>query len=321
MREGAVMTSCLACGADASKQLQTVSAAEQHSYLAAGRKEIRKLLDQALPSSSQLYEMRKCGSCGLEFTSPPQAPDEGWYAHAYAALNLYPERRWEYSLVLNDAEPGQHFIDIGCGSGEFLRMCSERGHAALGLDFAEAAVRTCLEAGLDAQVIDLETGQINRHGPAPDHIVAFHVLEHLDRPASIFELARQVGVAGTRLWISVPSDRRPTRRFGQGDCLDQPPHHMTRWTPLALERIGVRHGWQLQRLAYEPLSVRGRLWSEATHTRVYRSLIGMPGSRPKWIERAVRWGLLPVSGARVLRTWHAMSGFSMTAQYEQVENG
>lgn len=93
----------------------------------------------------------------------------------------------------------EHLIDIGCGTGEFITLVAERGHAGrlCGLDAspsaAAAAARVPGAAGVRATAEQI---------PAPDGawdcLTARHMLYHLDDPvAALREFRRIVRPGGT----------------------------------------------------------------------------------------------------------------------------
>jgi hypothetical protein len=76
--------------------------------------------------------------------------------------------------------------------------------------------------GLNVTRMDLNAPAAAPQNGAVPQMAAFHVVEHIDRPATLFAHAAARAADSAHLWISVPSDRRPTRRFGVRDFLDQP---------------------------------------------------------------------------------------------------
>lgn len=306
---------CPACGCPDTHELERVDVAEQHQLYAANEASSRARLDRAMATTADAYQMLRCNGCGLEFASPLKAPPEEWYQAAYAALDLYPARRWEFGKALENASPDDFVVDFGCGAGAFLKSCRDRSIPAVGFDFSDSAIQRCHEQGLDARKLAVDVSSGLSGSRRATLVTAFHVLEHLDAPQGLFLRASQASAANARLWISVPSDRRPSRWFGHTDFLDQPPHHMTRWSERALAAIGERTGWVLRRLHYEPLTLRGTLWSIAAHSPVYRHLAEHGCLAGKTRERMVRWFLYPWALGRRLMMANQLSGFTMLAEF------
>lgn len=73
-------------------------------------------------------------------------------------------------------------VDVGCGRGEFLSLCSEEGISAIGFDSNERAVADLVAKGLDARlglVPSCFEGVADR---SIGTVVAMHVVEHLPFP-------------------------------------------------------------------------------------------------------------------------------------------
>lgn len=150
--------------------------------------------------------------------------------------------------------------------------CQKHGLPAFGIDFSEDGVAECLAKGLAARQVDLNEIASASDADRFQQMAAFHFVEHLDQPVTLFEQAASRALPSASLWVSVPSDLRPSRYFGDRDFLDQPPHHMTRWASEAFREIGIRHGWRLVQVFYEPMPMRTALWSISVCTPSVLSL-------------------------------------------------
>jgi SAM-dependent methyltransferase len=304
---------CPACGNNAFESREPVSVADQHTLYAPDDELTQRALTAAASEAALHYQMLCCTRCGLEFCDPMTAPSAEWYRLAYRTLNLFSLDRWEFDEILSHIPQGASVFDLGCGTGIFLDRCRKRGRAGSGVDFSEDAVAGCIAKGLDVRRMDLNAPATNS-GPVA-HIAALHFLEHIERPAVLFEHAAAKAEPSAHLWISVPSDRRPTRRFGNRDYLDQPPHHMTRWTPEAFRLAGRPHGWRLVETLYEPLSFQAALWSITAYSPRYKEWDSAGRFRNRLVEKAYRVLVLPATLVRYLRRERRLSGFSMLAHF------
>jgi SAM-dependent methyltransferase len=221
---------------------------------------------------------------------------------------------------LSALDSSQQVADIGCGSGEFLRCCRAAGVPATGFDFSRTAVMSCRDGGLDARILSgvdsgNDGGVAGVDGPVTC-ATAFHVLEHLSEPARLFRIVASISSRIDKLFVSVPSDRRPSRFFGEVDLLDQPPHHLTRWTPAALREFARSAGWRMASFQYEPLSLRADLWHRAIRMRPYKSFA--VDGRASWAERSLRYLLYPSALIARMAGNCGMSGFSMLGRFDRV---
>jgi len=304
---------CPACKCNTLQSCETVSVENQHKLYAPDNEATQRALTAAASDTALHYQMLRCTRCGLEFSDPMTAPSATWYGLAYRTLDLFSLERWEFGEVLSRIPNGSSVFEFGCGSGNFLARCQEDGRMGSGMDFSRDAVASCVAKGLAVQQMDLNTIAVGS-GPVPN-IVAFHFLEHVERPTVLFEHAAAKAAPSAHFWISVPSDRRPTRRFGIGDYLDQPPHHMTRWTTEAFRQVGKPHGWRLVEVLYEPISLRAALWSITAHSRRYQEWQSAGRFEDHFVERAYRALVLPGALLRLLWSERQLSGFSMLAHY------
>jgi hypothetical protein len=187
--------------------------------------------------------------------------------------------------------------------------------SALGVDFSQDAVENCHKLGLSAKQVDLNESIANSDAAHFHQMVAFHVLEHLDRPSVLFESAEVRAEAEAHFWVSVPGDRRSSRYFNDRDFLDQPPHHMSRWSPGAFEEIGKRFGWRLAEILYEPIGLRSSVWSITVYSPGYRRWKEAGRFQNRWIERGFRTAMMPIALLRRLSVDRRITGFSMLAHF------
>lgn len=306
---------CPACGNSAAASVGRLEIAEQMRIYAQHDEVTARELLSRLGLAFAAYDVMSCQECGLQFSEPPQAPTGEWYAYAYGALALHAGDRWEFDYVARHVTPDESIGEIGCGRGLFLEKCRVQGLPAFGIDFSESSIRACQEQGLGASAVDINDPQLAGLPFTPSVVVSFHVLEHLERPAQLFELAGQWLRADGTLWVSVPSDRCSARLVGPHQPLDEPPHHLTRWTGEALRRIGARHGWQLCDLIYERLSLRQRLWILTCQHGWYAKLCGLPGLRTRTADRLLRYTLYPSVALANWRKLQQLTGLSMLARF------
>jgi SAM-dependent methyltransferase len=310
---------CPACQCTIGEVVQRIDLASQHRHYSKDEL-LQKQLTTLAEVPNHMVEMVKCDFCGLEYAKPLRAPGAAWYSLVYEALDLYPAKRWEFEFVLKTVAIRETLGELGSGSGEFLRLCQQAGVSASGVDFSQQAVDSCVRAGLVAKRIDLknETAAFPG-GVRPDVIVAFQVLEHLESPRALFTCARHWASSHGRLWIAVPSNRRPSRFLRERDFLDEPPHHMTRWTESALVRIAEGTGWQCRRVIYEPIDWSTKLWWLSTHSNSYKRLQGAGLLTNRWLERLLRTVLAPSAWVQSIFHGSSISGQTMLAEYARTD--
>ena len=310
-----MIINCPACHCQSVVPLESIKHEEQHSNYAPDNKAVQKMLcDEAAKAAPLGYQMHLCNGCGLEFANPLKAPNAEWYGHAYASISLYPSARWEYGHTLTRMSSGESIIDLGCGSGFYLQLCQKAGLKAAGLDFAASAVQSCQASGLDVELLDLTLS-----APISDRrfdcLTAFHVLEHMDSPQGLFAYAALLARKGSRFYISIPGRYRASRYYEERDFLDQPPHHMSRWTEQALREVTGSTEWKCVAVEHEPIGYWIKLWEISRHTAFYTNLMGK--AQKYWLmDKLARVLLLPYAVWASASKHQCLTGFSMLATYE-----
>lgn len=312
-------TKCPVCFQDDCNLLQSVNIQSQHSLYCPENESIQKQLTQLVYDNASVneYQMLKCNSCGLEFAYPMKSPGQDWYMLAYNSLNLYPPERWEFQYLIDKLQSEDTLAEIGCGSGAFLRKCQQCNIQAYGFDLSSKAVEECTKNGLYASVIDLDLQDIPKklQNLKPTVFCSFHTLEHLEKPELLFQIAHKFSTENATLWVSIPSNKRPTRFFGETEFLDLPPHHLTRWTPKSLELIAQNNGWNLREVIYQPINLKSRLWYYTTRMSIYKKLLEYVNTENKYLERVLRYIFYPINYLFDLKNRTNISGFSMLAKF------
>lgn len=129
-----------------------------------------------------------------------------------------------WKVILDCLEPGWRILDVGCGPGQFARLCVDAGHSYVGLDFSEEAIKLGRARVPEAefQQVDVEIDRFRiRSG---DYNVATFVefLEHVEDDIGIlgavppgknvvFSVPSYEGIEHVR---SFPSIESVTSRYG-----------------------------------------------------------------------------------------------------------
>lgn len=151
--------------------------------------------------------LRPCRECGtvLHDRAASRQEEEARYDHLASVpvqhQRMVGEAQWRWVLPrLPERQKAPSVLDIGCGSGWFLRVARESGAGrVLGLELDPALVQECRAADLDVVQGSLFDVEIPSHGW--DLITFWDVLDHLEHPQSALVRAREVLAPGGLLVV------------------------------------------------------------------------------------------------------------------------
>ena len=204
-----------------------------------------------------------CDHCGFKFTNPRPAKDEisryyeseEYISHdtnkksltntIYKLARSYSLRR-KYGLVKLWSK-GVNILDIGCGTGEFLKICNEKGMKVTGIEPNDKA------AGFARSIngIDVFPEQYleNINSPVFDVITMWHVLEHVHDLNQRMEKITQILKPSGTLIIAVPNsssfDADHYKKFWAAYDL---PRHLYHFSPESILSLAKNHHFSVREI-------------------------------------------------------------------------
>ncbi len=149
-----------------------------------------------------------------------------------------------------------YILDVGCGTGAFLKELSS-SHHVYGMDFSELAIEYCHKRKLyNTYVADFSTFP---HPELKFDLISFlDVIEHIDNDVAILLEAKRHLSENGRLLITVPAYQFLWSRH------DEINHHKRRYTSGLLKKSVTAAGFSIEKLSYFnsilfPLALVGRL--------------------------------------------------------------
>ncbi|MGA1840856.1 MAG: class I SAM-dependent methyltransferase [bacterium] len=176
--------------------------------------------------------------------------------HLYNQLErfdwYYMQRKWEYDFSINDLKGCQKVLEIGCGSGNFVKYARIKHSLNVeGIEINHSAVKKARDRGLPVRNLDLEDAAKKFAGKY-EAVCSFQVIEHVSNPKDFLKWSCMLLKPGGKLILGIPNADSFLKY--QFNILDMPPHHMTHWDRHVLSFLPDIFPLRLMRLNKEPLA-------------------------------------------------------------------
>jgi SAM-dependent methyltransferase len=228
-----------------------------------------------------------CSACRFRFATPPINPNlantlDGYEkaylqyleADASDAANFASLYQWMKRFGPLD---GKRLLDVGAGSGKFVRFLRARGVDAHGIEPSRALFDRFLgkEAAFTCAMLD----RYRSTAPAFDIVTAFDVIEHVPDPVGFLGDVAALLEPGGVFFASTPNvGSFPAKVFGRRWHFYYP-YHLSYFEPRSLARAAEPHGLHIVDCRH-----RGRLRSVGYVVRYVAEFI-VGATPPGW----ARW--------------------------------
>lgn len=162
------------------------------------------------------------------------------YTPARPVLSLFDRRR--LALVRALGPPPAQLLDAGAGRGRFVLAAGRAGYDAVGIEPSQRGAQAAAELGVRVTRASIETARVD---PASiDVVTLWHVLEHLDDPASALSTIRSWLRPHGGLLVGVPNLDSLQAKLGADRWFHlDVPRHRAHFTAAGVRALLHRQGF------------------------------------------------------------------------------
>ena len=224
----------------------------EKSYLKEFRINVKKYF-----SGIQYISIYECQDTGYKFYYPYSVEGLGDLYEQFQKFSwYYMPWRWEHEAALEYIKDGDNVLEIGCGSGKFLKQLSNTKRVnTVGLELNDEALTEGQQEGLNVLPTPLDI-YAKENIEKFDVVCSFQVLEHISQVRPFFENQVACLKKGGYLITAVPNNDGFIK-YGYSP-LNVPPHHMGLWTEDSLNKAGDYFSLQSITTQFSPLEEHHR---------------------------------------------------------------
>jgi 2-polyprenyl-3-methyl-5-hydroxy-6-metoxy-1,4-benzoquinol methylase len=252
-------TGCELCGATTARELYTAT--------------------DRLHNSDRQFSIAACAGCGVLRTLPDMSERElaRFYPQNYWGGDNEPSEDWIKSsqsektkFIAQCGLRSGRLLDVGCGSGFFLRSLDQTLWDRFGVETGEAAAREATRALGSGRVFAGTLIESACEDEAFDVVTLWSALEHMNEPRANLIEARRILKPGGVLIVQVPNAASYQARLFEGDwfALDAP-RHRYHFTPQTLERLLSQTGFKPYRRTFFSKAHNAHALRQSLKSRLY----------------------------------------------------
>jgi len=190
----------------------------------------------------------ECAESGLRWFTPAIPAEHDFYEHLGNTYDWYYENSWAHYFAIRLLKKLgiSGLVDIGCGSGSFLKLAAAAGLSGAGIDINVAAVQQAQREGLQ---VFLES-ELPTDFRFPELICMIQTLEHVADPLQFLRhYAERSGCR--RIFLAMPCFE--SLLGFTSDPLSYPPHHVSFWSEKSIHTLAAQSGFRVSGIWRQPL--------------------------------------------------------------------
>jgi SAM-dependent methyltransferase len=149
--------------------------------------------------------------------------------------DYYSNWNWEHGEAVKHFPNGSAVLEIGCGTGSFLKRVQSTCRVA-GLELNKSAIAVARAEGLNVYD-ELIEEHAKKNPEAYDVVCAFQVFEHIYEVKPFIEAALRCLKPGGKLVFGVPNNNPYLYKYDRLHTLNLPPHHSGLWDIASLKKL------------------------------------------------------------------------------------
>lgn len=238
-------------------------------------------------SDSKEVSLVKCIQCGLvyhdkdyEYTFSHQAgSDNSPEYHLHKAFSIEVFAKSEMAKIEKHLTKARHetkVLEIGCGTGSFLKVLKGLGYRTYGVDINRESCAYAREQNKLDNIFEGTLETVDFGSSLFDIVILRHTFEHVTNPRELLSTIRNVLVKDGIVAITVPNYEFITTRLGK--CLSKKPFnkvaslishrgHLYYYTPETMRKFFDRLGFETLEMCYSyawvPLIERTKYFHKA----------------------------------------------------------
>lgn len=209
--------------------------------------------------SKKEFNIQKCDGCNFIITSPRPKDDElGQYylsdeyiSHTNKSKTLFDKvyqisrvyaLKWKLSVLNKYTTSTKTLLDVGCGTGSFIKYCSNNHWDVIGVE-PSANAKEHIPADLRMKVkSDLHHVEQKEF----DAITLWHVLEHIPNLNDALNLIESKLKSTGTLFIAVPNPESwDAKKYATNWAAYDVPRHLWHFTQETMHKLMTKHHLQV----------------------------------------------------------------------------